>query len=81
MTTATAAKPTKYEVRDNSDMALLCKLLGKGEEKVMNIGTKLSFHNHLFDYPVTYQLTEEEIKGFDKRYWAFAREVEDNDQN
>ena len=59
-------KEKLYQVRDKDD-TILCKVYGK----VMIVGKAwcIGYGQEV------YNLTEKEIKDYDKRYWVFAEEV------
>ena len=66
----TVEEEQKYIVSDNSDVPLLIKT-DKG--KVMSYDSQIAYNNS----NGTIELTEQEIKDYDERYWTFAVKVEE----
>ena len=60
-------KEKKYEVKDKNDCFLLTK---NSEGEVINAYSKVVYKNKG-------QLTEQEIKDYDERFWPFAVPVEE----
>ena len=71
-------KPTKYYVLDKYGVAMLRKNdmnIGGGVCKSAGVNIHAAVHRQDEE---KYQLTEQEIKDYDERFWAFAEPVEEN---
>ena len=71
-------KPTKYYVLDKYGVAMLRKNdmnIGGGVCKSAGVNIHAAVHRQDEE---KYQLTEQEIKNYDERFWAFAEPVEEN---
>lgn len=66
-------KEKKYYVLDKKDATLL-KKRATGERVSKSAGANI-YNVKSWECEEEYQLTEQEIKNYDERYWAFAEEV------
>ena len=64
----------KYHVIDRHKVYLLVK--EEERNKVETVAKIVEFYGHEH-VELNYQLTEQEIKDYDPRYWAFAKPVEE----
>ena len=67
-------KEQKYYVMNNKDYFLLAK--AEGYDIVFSTGGIFTLKD-AENRSITFEFTEEEIKGYDPRYWAFAVEAEE----
>ena len=67
----------KYRVVDRHEVHLLAK--EEGHNKVETVAKLVEFYGHEH-VELNYQLTEQEIKDYDERYFAFAVKVEEMEE-
>lgn len=68
-------KEPLYWVRDNKGKSILYKDVEAGCKVTRSGGSNVS---HQEEYSVKYTFTEQEIKAYDERFWAFRVEVTDD---
>lgn len=68
-------EPVLYYVATPENRMLLFR---DEEGKVAELGTNIFLSKIKYRNDSTFRLTEEEIKGYDEAYWAFAKRIEES---